>query len=137
MGSKTRNMIIKRKDYKEVPYTKDNIDLYKSPDNLLKHARIGKKVDGIMLVDKKTNELIGYVAWEGNYIVALEVISKYRGNGFGDILIKKAIGLGAEKLSVDKNNIAARKLYEKHGFKENSTDLGPKMIEYERSNFNV
>ena len=130
-------MIIKRKDYKEIPYTKDNINLYKSPGNLLKHARVGKEVDGIMLVDKKTNELIGYVAWEGNYIVALEVISKYRGNGFGDILIKKAIGSGAEKLSVDKNNIAARKLYEKHGFKKNNTDLGPKMIEYERSNFNV
>lgn len=125
-------MIIKRSDYKEIPYNQDNINLYKSKDNLLRHAREGKGISGIMFTDKKTSELIGYCAWEGDYIIALEVISNYRGLGFGEKLLKKAIDSGCTKLSVNKNNIPAISLYKKFGFRENKTNLGPRMIEMEK-----
>ncbi len=121
-------MIILRKQYKEIPYNKENIEKYKSSDNLLKHARSDKNTDGIMLVDKNTNDLIGYIAWEDNYIIALEVLSDYRGSGFGDILLEKAIKNGCSMLSVSKKNTVAINLYKKYGFKR-TKDINDKVIE--------
>lgn len=123
-------MIILRKQYKEIPYNKENIEKYKSKDNLLKHARSDKNTEGIMLVDKNTNDLIGYIAWEDNYIIALEVLSDYRGNGFGDILLEKAIKSGCSRLSVSKKNTIAINLYKKYGFKQ-TKDINDKVIEME------
>ena len=124
-------MIIKRVSYKEIPYSQDNVNLYKSSENLLKHARTGKDISGTILIDKETSKMIGYVAWERDYIVALEVVSNYRGLGFGEKLLKQAIKSGCKKLSVNKNNVPAISLYKKLGFKENNTNLGPKIIEME------
>lgn len=123
-------MIILRKQYKEIPYNKENIEKYKSKNNLLKHARSDKNTEGIMLVDKNTNDLIGYIAWEDNYIIALEVLSDYRGSGFGDILLEKAIKSGCSKLSVSKKNTVAYNLYKKYGFKQ-TKDINDKVIEME------
>jgi ribosomal protein S18 acetylase RimI-like enzyme len=123
-------MIILRKQYKEIPYNKENIEKYKSSDNLLKHARSDKNTEGIMLVDKNTNDLIGYIAWEDNYIIALEVLSDYRGSGFGNILLEKAIKSGCSKLSVSKKNTIAINLYKKYGFKH-TKDINDKVIEME------
>ena len=103
---------------------------YKSKDNLLKHARSDKNTEGIMLLDKNTNNLIGYIAWEDNYIIALEVLSDYRGSGFGDILLEKAIKSGCSKLSVSKKNTVAINLYKKYGFKH-TKDINDKVIEME------
>ena len=123
-------MIILRKQYKEISYNKENIEKYKSSDNLLKHARSDKNTEGIMLIDKNTNNLIGYIAWEDNYIIALEVLSDYRGSGFGDILLEKAIKSGCSKLSVSKKNTVAINLYKKYGFKH-TKDINDKIIEME------
>lgn len=123
-------IIILRKQYKEILYNKENIEKYKSKDNLLKHARFDKNTKGIMLVDKNTNDLIGYIAWEDNYIIALEVLSDYRGSGFGNILLEKAIKSGCSKLSVSKKNIVAINLYKKYGFKH-TKDINDKVIEME------
>ena len=124
-------MIIKRKQYREIQYTKEAVEKYKSPNNLLCHAKIGPDIEGVMFVSKDKDDLIGYCAWKGDYIVALEVVSEYRGNKFGEELLKRAIDSGCKKLSVNKNNIPAIELYKKFGFKKNNTDLGPKMIEME------
>lgn len=124
-------MIIKRKEYKEIPWTPENIEKYRSGQNLLKHARSGKNIDGFMLIDSKTQDLIGYCAWEGDYIVALEVVSNYRRQGFGEDILKRAMKCGVRKLSVNKNNIPAISLYKKLGFKETNNNLGPRMIELE------
>lgn len=35
-------MILKRKGYKELPYTEENVLKYKSPENLLKHSKGGR-----------------------------------------------------------------------------------------------
>ncbi len=119
-------MIIKRKQYREIPLA---VEKYKAPGNLLKHVK--EDSDGIMLLDKDSEELIGYIAWKGDYIVALEVISNFRGKGFGEELLEKAIKKGCRKLSVNRNNIPAINLYKKLGFRKNNTDLGPKQIEME------
>ena len=133
LGSRNNNkdMIVKRKQYREIQYTKEAVEKYKSPDNLLRHAKIGPDVEGVMFVSKDKDELIGYCAWEGDYIVALEVVSEYRGNKFGEELLKRAIDSGCKKLSVNKNNIPAIELYKKFGFKKDNINLGPRMIEME------
>lgn len=104
-------MIVKRKQYREILYTKEAVEKYKSPNNLLRHAKIGSDIEGVMFVSKDKDDLIGYCAWEGDYIVALEVVSEYRGNKFGEELLKRAIDSGCKKLSVNKNNIPAIELY--------------------------
>ena len=121
-------MIILRNKYKEIPYNSDNVDKYKSKDNFLKHAKVGKDINGVMFVDKITEDLIGYCAWKDDYIIALEVLSEYRGNGFGDILLEKAIKSGCNKLSVSKKNTTAINLYKKHGFMINK-NINEKVVE--------
>jgi len=123
-------MIIKRKPYLEIPYTKEAVNKYKNSGNLLKHARTGENIAGVMLISKDTEDLIGYCAWEGDYIVALEVVSGERGKGFGETLMKMAMDKGARKLSVAKSNLPAINLYKKMGFKMGKS-LSPKQIEME------
>lgn len=114
-------------DYKELPYNQENIRKYKSIDNLLRHARyLPGKSDGVFLVTPG-EELIGYVGWEGDCVIALEVAKNFRGLGFGDILIEKAIDSGCKKLTVDTNNSKAINLYKKHGFSEGTVN-GRRMI---------
>jgi len=124
-------MIILRKSYEEIPYTTENVEQYKSPKNLLSKAMTGDDISGIMLIDKETRDLIGYCAWKGNYIVALEVISKYRRKGFGKELLRRALKEGCNKLAVDRKNINAINLYRSFGFKDNKIDYGPNTIEME------
>lgn len=121
-------MKILRNTEKQLPWTKENIEQYKSNGNLLRHAKTGKGISGIILTDSKTDNLIGYIAWENDYIVALEVANQYRNKGYGERLLEMAIREGCTKLSVNKNNIVAIKLYEKKGFKKDK-DLNSKTIE--------
>lgn len=44
--------------------------------NLLRHARTGKDIDGIILV--KGDFLVGYIAWSKESIIALEVMPEYK-----------------------------------------------------------
>lgn len=123
-------MIILRNKYKEIPYNSENVNKYKSSNNLLRHAKTDKDVSGIMLIDKNTEDLIGYCAWKNDYIIALEVLENYKGNGFGDILLEKAIKSGCNKLSVSKKNTVALNLYKKHKF-ITSRNINDKVIEME------
>lgn len=108
-------MIIKR--IKELPYTQENIDKYKSKDNMLKHARYTKGVSsGIFLT--KSGELVGYIGWEGEEIICLEVTKKYRGQGFAKYMLEKAIKSGCKTLHVTSSNTPAISLYRSLGFKE-------------------
>ena len=112
-------MKIKRieSNIKIVPLNKFLIEKYKSPNNLLRHTRfIPNKTKGVMIIDKVTNNLVGYIAWELDFIIALEVIKEYRGNGWSKVLLDIAINNGATKLSVRKDNKVAINLYEGMGF---------------------
>ncbi len=115
-------IILRSKKVLELPYTLDNINKFKSKDNLLKHARcIPNRSKGIFLVDSG-GSLIGYCGWEGNWIIALEVSSDYRGQGFGEKLLDRAISSGCTGLTVDNRNTVAINLYKKKGFKPTFND---------------
>lgn len=111
-------IILRKQKYEELPWTQENIDKYKSSDNILKHARfIPGKTTGKFLVSPVNDELVGYIACKDDTIIALEVSPKYRGKGIVTDLINSS---GATKLSVQKNNKNAIRLYEKLGFKVTS-----------------
>ncbi len=100
--------------YIELSWTEENIKKFKSPDNLLKHARYNKSTDGIILVNPKDNKLVGYVGWEGDKIIALEVSPDYWGQGIATYLISRS---GCNNLSVNRKNFKAINLYKKLGFR--------------------
>lgn len=107
---------------KKIPYNSNNIQKYKSSNNLLKHARFNNKTNGIMLINSKDDTLIGYCGWEEEWIICLEVTENYRGLGFGETLLRNAINSGCTKLSVNKNNLVALNLYKKNGFIPKKTE---------------
>ena len=99
----------------KLPFNEENINKFKSRDNMLKHARcIPGKTDGIMLA--KGNTLVGYIAWEDDFIIALETSKNFRNQGIASWLLSKANENGANKLSVNKKNKDAIKVYLKLGW---------------------
>lgn len=114
---------LKRFPYEIRKYAQKLIDRFKAPDNMLRHARCGDGTDGAFYVDRKTGEMVGYVAWEGDTVIALEVSEKYRGRGYAERLLNCAIRNGADKLSVAKSNENAIGMYRHLGWKTyRSTD---------------
>lgn len=100
-----------------IDYNLTNILKYKSDDNMLKHARyIPNRTEGLMLITS-SNKLVGYIAWEGDFVIAFEVSSEYQKSGYGTKLLKLAIEKGCRKLSVNENNSTALKFYRSFGFK--------------------
>lgn len=99
---------------KAIPYNEENVKKFKSQENLLRHARTGKGISGVMYVQGQN--LIGYIGWEGKMIIALEVTERYRGKGYGEKLLREAIEAGCEFLTVSPKNIIAQNLYRKMGF---------------------
>lgn len=127
-------MIIKRKlKYKELPYSQELINRYKSRENMLSHARyIPGKTDGVFLVDQRNNnQLVGYIGWEGDTIIALEVSEDYRKQGVGTYLLGKAIRKGVTNLTVAKNNTEAINLYKTLGYKINKETLKIYFMKYD------
>lgn len=117
-------MQILRKKY--IPYNQENITKYKSSNNMLKHARyVPGKTDGIMIVSG--NKLVGYIAWEGDMIIALETIEEFRNKGVGKLLLDIC---PANNLTVSKVNKKAIKFYEDLGW-SCVGDLG-RMLQYNR-----
>lgn len=108
--------------YYTLPYTQENIDKFKSSDNMLKHARCNKNTFGWFFVNKKDNNLIGYIGCEKDTVIALEVMSDYEGQGYASRLLKLTKGRGTIKLSVDKNNTHAIEVYKHLGYKEYDKD---------------
>lgn len=79
------------------------------------------------IVAKKDDKIIGYggmwIIIDEGHITNIAVLPEYRKQGVGDAILSKLISLCNEKrvkamtLEVRESNIAAHKLYEKHGFK--------------------
>lgn len=126
-------MIIKRKlKYKEFPYSQELINKYKSKENMLIHARYTPgKTKGIFLVDPKNDNLVGYIGWEGDTVIALEVSKDYRRQGVGTYLLGKAIRKGVTNLTVAKNNTEAINLYKTLGYKINKETLKIYFMKYD------
>ena len=108
--------------YYTLPYTQENINKFKSSDNMLKHARYNKNTFGWFFVNKKDDKLIGYIGCEKDTVIALEVMSDYEGHGYAKRLLNLSKGRGVVKLSVDKNNTHAIEVYKHLGYKKYNSD---------------
>lgn len=122
-------------DYKTIlsssPEFKEYLKKYsiggKDPD------KVSKEYNGIILIDTNEDVLIGRVLIgnkkDKGFITDLVVDKKYRGLGFGNMLLESAIDkYNAIDLTVNKNNSIAIDLYKKHGFVvDDSIDAGKDM----------
>lgn len=113
---------IRRHTYYVLPYSQENIDRFKTDDNMLKHARYNKDTFGWFFVNKKRNELVGYIGCEDDIVIALEVNSDYEGHGYASRLLRLAQSRDANKLSVNKDNTHAINVYKHLGYKEYDND---------------
>lgn len=115
-------MKVKKRTYIIRPYTQKNIDRFKSPDNMLRHARCNDDTFGYFFINKKRKDLVGYVGCEGGIVVALEVSPDYEGYGYASRLLRLAQYRGADKLSVNKDNTHAIDVYRHLGYREYDSD---------------
>lgn len=113
---------IRRHTYYSLPYSQDTIDRFKSSENMLKHARSNKDTFGWFFVNKKRDDLVGYVGCEDDTVIALEVTTHYEGKGYASRLLNLAQSRGAVKLSVDKDNKHAIDVYKHLGYEEYDSD---------------
>ena len=104
-----------------IVFNKDNVERFKADDNMLKHARTDDDVHGFILLNEE-DELVSYIAWQNDFIIAFETMEQYRNHGYGTRMLKKAVKSGVTKLSVNKSNINSIIMYENFGFKEYDND---------------
>lgn len=92
-----------------------NVKKYKSKNKGLSHIRTGKDYKGYIYLDKNDN-VIGFINMRvsDKYIQAIEVDKHYRRQGFGKKLLNDLLNMGAKKLSVNKKNVIAKKMYDKY-----------------------
>ena len=112
----------KNNDLNKLQLTQVNLDRYKatSEGGFLSHFRAGPSVKGYLYL--AGGKIAGGVAVEkssdGNFwIQALQVATPFQKKGYGTILLKDAMALGATHLSVRKTNKEALHMYLKAGFK--------------------
>jgi ribosomal protein S18 acetylase RimI-like enzyme len=101
--------------FKKIDLNNANVKKYKSKNKGLSHIRTGKDYKGYIYIDKHDN-VIGFVNMRvsDKYIQAIEVDKQYQGQGFGKKLLNELLNMGAERLSVNKKNVVAKKMYDKH-----------------------
>ena len=100
--------------FKKIDLNDANVKKYKSKNKGLSHIRTGKDYKGYIYIDKN-DDVIGFVNMRisDKYIQAIEVDKKYQGQGLGKKLLNELLNMGAERLSVNKKNVVAKKMYDK------------------------
>lgn len=100
--------------FKKIDLNDSNIKKYKSQNKGLSHIRTGKDYKGYIYIDK-SDKVIGFVNMRisDKYIQAIEVDKQFQGMGIGKMLLNDLIKMGAERLSVNKKNTIAKKMYDK------------------------
>lgn len=100
--------------FKKIDLNDSNVKKYKSKNKGLSHIRTGKDYKGYIYIDKDDN-VIGFINMRisDKYIQAIEVDKRYQGQGFGKKLLNDLLNMGAERLSVNKKNVIAKKMYDK------------------------
>lgn len=100
--------------FKKIDLNDINVKKYKSKNKGLSHIRTGKDYKGYIYIDKNDN-VIGFVNMRisDKYIQAIEIDKQYQGQGFGKKLLNDLLNMGAERLSVNKKNVIAKKMYDK------------------------
>ncbi len=100
-----------------------------------------KLADGYQFFAIENGEFVGYIAMtkSGTYLSNLSIVELFvdpahQGKSYGTLLVQKAIAVAKDKacdsiiVQTEFENIPARKLYEKLGFKEVSNQDWPKGI---------
>ena len=100
--------------FKKIEMNNVSINKYKKKYKGLSHIRTGKDYKGYIYIDKDDN-VVGFINMRisDKYIQAIEVSSDYQGQGLGKTLLNELINMGAIRLSVNKKNTKAKKLYDK------------------------
>ena len=118
----TTELTNKNIDYKTVSSSSPDFKKYLEKYNLFKDPdKVSKEYDGDILIDTSENALIGRVLIgnkkDKGFITDLVVDKKYRGLGFGNMLLDSAINkYNGVDLTVKKNNSIAIDMYKKRGF---------------------
>lgn len=101
-------------NFKKIDLNNSNINKYKSKHKGLSHIRTGKDYKGYIYIDKQDN-VVGFINMRisDKYIQAIEVSPEYQGKGLGKTLLNELIKMGATRLSVNKKNTKAKKIYDK------------------------
>lgn len=101
-------------NFKKIDLNNSNINKYKSKHKGLSHIRTGKDYKGYIYIDKQDN-VVGFINMRisDKYIQAIEVSPEYKGKGLGKTLLNELIKMGATRLSVNKKNTKAKKMYDK------------------------
>lgn len=101
-------------NFKKIDLNNLNINKYKSKCKSLSHIRTGKDYKGYIYIDKQ-DDVVGFINMRlsDKYIQAIEVSPEYQGNGLGKTLLNELIKMGAIRLSVNKKNTKAKKMYDK------------------------
>lgn len=99
---------------KKIELNKEIIRKYVDKEKGLRHIRIGKDYEGYLYLDSRDN-IIGFISMRlsDNYIQAIEVSKHYQNMGIGKMLLDELIKMGAERLSVNKKNQKAKRMYDK------------------------
>lgn len=128
--------------FEKVHIDENIINKYKKEYPMLKHVRCKDSddyiCDGYMWLDGEnlvcTIGSCEYRDTHEKYIVSLEVMDKYKGYGLSKQLLKFAINtMKCSKLSVNKNNEVAKKVYDDFGFKVFHQDDNMYYMEYKSS----
>ena len=100
--------------FKKIEMNNANINKYKVKLKGLSHIRTGKDYKGYIYIDNEDN-VVGFINMRisDKYIQAIEVNPIYQGQGIGKTLLNELIKMGAIKLSVNKTNTKAKKMYDK------------------------
>ncbi len=100
--------------FKKIDLNDSNIKKYKNQNKGLSHIRTGKDYKGYIYVDK-TDKVVGFINMRisDKYIQAIEVDKDFQGKGIGKMLLNDLLKMGAERLSVNKKNTVAKKMYDK------------------------
>lgn len=100
--------------------TNASIKKYKYQYRQLSHVRVNSNTEGYLyLIDGKVQAMINTEDKNGDiWIQGLEIFGDAKGKGYSKYLLDIAVNdLGATKLSVNKSNTIAKKVYDKYGFK--------------------
>lgn len=93
-------------------------------------AEAGDQITGQIFIQLATRSSFATRGVRSGYLYAFRVKRAYRGQGVGSLLLREAEarlgerGFGRSVISVAKGNRAARRLYERHGYRVFAEDSG-------------
>lgn len=102
-----------------IKITEKALRKYKDQYRQLSHVRVNSNTTGYLyLIDDQVQAMINVEYKQGNiWIQGLDIFGESKGKGYSKYLLDIATkDLRANRLSVNKNNIIAKKVYDKYGF---------------------